>query len=136
MFALLLFTGHYLERFIGVYLEHIAGIFPFWLSPEQAVLVPVSTDKHLEFCKTLASELKVLGIRIKVDERNETMGYKTRQIQQSKIPYMLVVGDREMEDMAVSMRAHGAANSTNITIEELKELFLKLNLEKVPAKLR
>jgi threonyl-tRNA synthetase len=125
-----------LERFIGVYLEHIAGIFPFWLSPEQAVIVPVSTDKHLEFCKTLAGQLKDLGLRIKVDERNETMGYKTRQIQQSKVPFMLVVGDRELENQAVSMRAHGEAASKNLTIPELKELFLKLNAEKVPAKLR
>lgn len=125
-----------LERFIGVYLEHIAGVFPFWLSPEQAVIVPVSTDKHLEFCQTLAHDLRSLGLRVKVDERNETMGYKTRQIQQSKVPFMLVVGDREMENMAVSMRAHGEANSQNLTIDELKDFFLKLNLEKVPAKLR
>ena len=125
-----------LERFFGVYLEHIAGIFPFWLSPVQGVIVPVSTDKHLDFCKTLAAELKEIGIRIKVDERNETMGYKTRQIQQSKVPFMLVVGDREIENKAVSMRSHGEANSKNVTIDELKDLFLKLNLEKVPAKLR
>lgn len=125
-----------LERFIGVYLEHIAGIFPFWLSPEQAVIVPVSTDKHLEFCKTLASDLKELGLRVKVDERNETMGYKTRQIQQSKVPFMLVVGDREMENLAVSIRAHGEAGSKNLTIVEVKELFTKLNEERIPAKLR
>jgi threonyl-tRNA synthetase len=125
-----------LERFIGVYLEHIAGIFPFWLSPEQAVIVPVSTDKHLDFCKNLAAELKVLGLRIKVDERNETMGYKTRQIQQSKVPFMLVVGDRELENTAVSIRAHGDANSKNLTIDELKELFLNLNMERIPKKLR
>jgi threonyl-tRNA synthetase len=125
-----------LERFIGVYLEHIAGIFPFWLSAEQAVIVPVSTDKHLEFCKNLAQELKDIGMRVKVDERNETMGYKTRQIQQSKIPFMLVVGDREMENGAVSLRAHGEANSKSVSINDLKELFVELNLEKVPAKLR
>jgi threonyl-tRNA synthetase len=125
-----------LERFIGVYLEHIAGVFPFWLSPEQAVIVPVSTDKHLEFCKNLAAELKDLGVRIKVDERNETMGYKTRQIQQSKVPFMLVVGDREMENQAVSIRAHGEQGSKNLTIAEVKEMFAKLNEEKIPARLR
>ncbi len=125
-----------LERFIGVYLEHIAGIFPFWLSPEQAIIVPVSTDKHLEFCLTLAAELKYLGIRVRVDERNETMGYKTRQIQQSKIPYMLVIGDREMENNAVSIRAHGDAGSRNLSINEVKDLFLTLNKEKMPEKLR
>ena len=125
-----------LERFIGVYLEHIAGVFPFWLSPEQAVIVPVSTDKHLDYCKTLAAELKELGFRVKVDERNETMGYKTRQIQQSKVPYMLVVGDREMENNAVSIRGYGEAGPKNLAFAELKELFTKLNLDTIPAKLR
>lgn len=125
-----------LERFIGVYLEHIAGVFPFWLSPEQATIVPVSTDKHLEFCRNLAKELRDLGFRVKVDERNETMGYKTRQIQQSKVPFMLVVGDREMENQAASIRAYGEAASKSLTIVELKEYFTKLNLERVPEKLR
>ena len=125
-----------LERFIGVYLEHIAGIFPFWLSPEQAVIVPVSTDKHLDFCKKLSAELRDLGFRIKVDERNETMGYKTRQIQQSKVPFMLVVGDREMENLAVSIRGYGEQGSKTLSIAELKDMFTKLNLERVPEKLR
>jgi threonyl-tRNA synthetase len=125
-----------LERFIGVYLEHIAGVFPFWLAPEQAVLVPVSTDKHLAFCQNLALELKELGFRVKVDERNETMGYKTRQIQQSKTPFMLVVGDREMENKSVSMRAYGEQNSKSLTIEDLKKHFDLLNLDRVPEKLR
>jgi threonyl-tRNA synthetase len=125
-----------LERFIGVYLEHIAGIFPFWLSPEQAVIVPVSTDKHLEFCKKLNSELKDMGFRIKLDERNETMGYKTRQIQQSKVPFMLVVGDREMENQAVSIRGYGEQASKSLTIAELKDYFTRLNLDRVPEKLR
>ncbi len=125
-----------LERFFGVYLEHVAGVFPFWLAPEQAVIVPVSTEKHLDFSKNLAAELKHLGFRIKVDERNETMGYKTRQIQQSKTPFMLVIGDREMENQAVSIRGYGEQGSKNLTITELKELFTKLNLERVPAKLR
>lgn len=125
-----------LERFIGVYLEHIAGIFPFWLSPEQAVIVPVSTDKHLDFCKTLTKELKDLGFRVKVDERNETMGYKTRQIQQSKVPFMLVVGDREMENQAVSIRGYGEQSSKSLTIAELKDYFTRLNADRVPEKLR
>jgi threonyl-tRNA synthetase len=125
-----------LERFIGVYLEHIAGIFPFWLSPEQATIVPVSTDKHLDFCRKLALELRDLGFRVKVDERNETMGYKTRQIQQSKVPFMLVVGDREMENQAASIRAYGEAASKSLTIVELKEYFTQLNLDRVPEKLR
>jgi threonyl-tRNA synthetase len=125
-----------LERFFGVYLEHVAGIFPFWLAPEHAVIVPVSTDKHLDFCQQLAKDLKNSGFKVRVDERNETMGYKTRQIQQSKVPFMLVVGDREMENLAVSIRAFGEQASKSLTIVELKEKFTELNLERVPAKLR
>lgn len=125
-----------LERFIGVYLEHIAGIFPFWLSPEQATIVPVSNEKHTEFCRTLAKDLRDLGFRVKVDERNETMGYKTRQIQQSKVPFMIVIGDREMENQAANIRAYGEQATKSLTIVELKEYFTKLNLERVPEKLR
>jgi threonyl-tRNA synthetase len=125
-----------LERFIGVYLEHVAGVFPFWLAPEQAVIVPISTDKHLDFSKKIAMELKEIGIRVRVDERNETMGYKTRQIQTAKIPFMLVVGDREMEASSVSMRAHGAQVSETISIANLKEKLLNLAKEKTPAKLK
>jgi threonyl-tRNA synthetase len=125
-----------LERFIGVYLEHIAGIFPFWLAPDQATIVPVSTDKHLAFCKNLALSLKEMGLRVKVDERNETMGYKTRQIQQSKVPFMLVIGDKEMENNSVSIRGYGEATSKSLTTAELKDYFLTMNLERVPAKLR
>lgn len=125
-----------LERFIGVYLEHIAGIFPFWLSPEQATIVPVSNEKHTEYCRTLAKELRDLGFRVKVDERNETMGYKTRQIQQSKVPFMIVIGDREMENQAANIRAYGEQATKSLTIVELKEYFTKLNLERVPEKLR
>lgn len=125
-----------LERFIGVYLEHIAGVFPFWLAPEQATIVPVSVEKHLDFCKTLAAELKDMGVRVKVDERNETMGYKTRQIQTAKIPFMIVVGDREIENKAANIRAFGEQATKSLTIVELKEYFAKLNLERVPEKLR
>lgn len=125
-----------LERFIGVYLEHVAGVFPFWLSPEQAVIVPVSLEKHIDYCNNLAAELKKLGFRVRVDNRNETMGYKTRQIQQSKTPFMLVAGDKDIEAGGVSIRAFGEQGSKFISLNDLKELFATLNEEKVPAKLR
>lgn len=125
-----------LERFIGVYLEHVYGAFPFWLAPEQAVIVPVSTDKHLDFCKKVEKELRALGFRVSVDERNETMGYKTRQIQTAKIPYMLVVGDREMESDSLSVRGYGEQKSITLSIEDLKAKFTTLNLDRVPEKLR
>jgi len=125
-----------LERFIGVYLEHVYGAFPFWLAPEQAVIVPVSTDKHLDFCKKVEKELRDLGFRVSVDERNETMGYKTRQIQTAKIPYMLVVGDREMESDSLSVRGYGEQKSITLTIDDLKAKVTTLNLNRVPEKLR
>ncbi|PIK15819.1 threonine--tRNA ligase [Halobacteriovorax sp. JY17] len=125
-----------LERFFGVYLEHVAGCFPFWLAPEQAVIVPVNNEFHLDFANKLQRELFAKGLRVKVDDRNESMGYKTRQIQQSKAPYMIVIGDREMENNSVSLRKHGEKKTESMTIEELKKLFTELNAEFIPAKLR
>lgn len=125
-----------LERFIGVYLEHVAGAFPFWLAPEQVVIVPVSTDKHIDYCDKIAKELKDLGFRVRVDNRNETMGYKTRQIQQAKTPFMLVAGDKDIEAGGVSIRAFGEQGNKFISVSDLKALLTKLNEEKVPAKLR
>jgi threonyl-tRNA synthetase len=125
-----------LERFIGVYLEHVAGAFPFWIAPEQAVIVPVNNDSHLEFAKTLQLELHNNDHRVRIDDRNESMGYKTRQIQKAKIPFMIVIGDREIENNSVSLRSYGAKFSTTISIEELKNNFSDLAKEKTPEKLR
>lgn len=125
-----------IERFIGVYLEHVGGAFPFWLAPEQAVIVPVNNEHHLEYANSLKEEFSKLGYRIRVDDRNESMGYKTRQTQQAKTPYMMVIGDKEIENKTVSLRQYGAKYSTPQTNEELKELFSNLNNEKVPAALR
>tara|TARA_Y100000780_G_C13696001_1_gene422515 strand:- start:8010 stop:9758 length:1749 start_codon:yes stop_codon:yes gene_type:complete len=125
-----------LERFIGVYIEHVAGAFPFWLAPEQVVIVPVKNDNHLEFATQLKNELKDLGFRVRLDDRNESMGYKTRQTQKAKVPFMLVIGDKEIENQSVSIRSYGAKFSTSISIEEMKEKFLELAKEKVPVELR
>jgi threonyl-tRNA synthetase len=125
-----------LERFFGVYLEHVAGAFPFWLAPEQAVIVPVNNDIHLEFASKLQRDLFKKGLRVKVDDRNESMGYKTRQIQKSKAPYMIVIGDREMESNSVSLRKHGEKKTTSMSIEELTNLFVELNKDLIPKKLR
>ncbi|MBC96440.1 MAG: threonine--tRNA ligase [Halobacteriovoraceae bacterium] len=125
-----------LERFIGVYIEHVAGAFPFWLAPEQVVIVPVKNDNHLEFATQLKNELKDLGFGVRLDDRNESMGYKTRQTQKAKVPFMLVIGDKEIENQSVSIRSYGAKFSTSISIEEMKEKFLELAKEKVPVELR
>ncbi|WP_127716424.1 threonine--tRNA ligase [Halobacteriovorax sp. HLS] len=125
-----------LERFFGVYLEHVAGVFPFWLAPEQAIIVPVNNDAHLEFAQQLQRDLFNKGLRIKIDDRNESMGYKTRQIQQSKAPYMLVIGDREMESNSVNIRKYGEKKSESMSIEKLTEHFVELNNQFMPEKLR
>ncbi len=125
-----------LERFIGVYIEHVAGAFPFWLAPEQAVIVPVRNENHLEGAQAIAKELTDMGLRIRVDDRNESMGYKTRQIQKGKIPFMMVIGDKELEEGTVSIRRYGEQKSETLPLAGVKELFAELDAQKVPAALR
>lgn len=125
-----------LERFFGIYLEHVAGAYPFWLAPEQAVIVPVRNESHLEFSQKLCNDLFRKGFRVRVDDRNESMGKKTRETQKAKIPFMLVIGDREMESKTASVREYGALTSNTLTFEELFEKFFELDKEKVPVKLR
>lgn len=125
-----------LERFIGVYIEHVAGAFPFWLAPEQAVIIPVKNDIHLEHAQKLCRDLKMKGYRVRVDDRNESMGLKTRQAQTGKIPYMLVIGDKEMESDSVSLRKYGEQKSEVFERSGLMDLFAAMDAEKVPAKLR
>lgn len=125
-----------LERFIGVYLEHVGGAFPFWLSPEQAVIVPIKNEVHLEAARKLEKELKQKGYRVRVDDRNESMGFKTRQAQTGKIPYMLVLGDKEIEDNAVAVRKYGEQKTETMPMASLFNLFETQELEKMPAALR
>jgi len=125
-----------LERFIGVYLEHVGGAFPFWLSPEQAVIIPVKNELHLAAAEALQKELDKKGFRVRVDDRNESMGLKTRQAQTGKIPFMLVLGDKEIEEKAVAVRKYGEQKSETMSQASLFEMFEVLDLEKVPAPLR
>jgi threonyl-tRNA synthetase len=125
-----------LERFIGVYLEHVGGAFPFWLSPEQAIIIPVKNEFHLAAAQTLQKELDKKGFRVRVDDRNESMGLKTRQAQTGKIPFMLVLGDKEIEEKTVAVRKYGEQKSETMSQAALVEIFEVLDLEKVPAPLR
>lgn len=92
-----------LERFIGVYLEHTAGHFPLWLSPVQVAILTV-TDRQLEYARQLHAQFKAAGIRSFVDERSEKLGYKIREAQMQKAPYMLILGDKEVESQKISVR--------------------------------
>lgn len=125
-----------LERFFGIYLEHVAGAFPFWLAPEQAVIVPVNNEMHLAYCKELCKDLQKMGYRVRVDDRNETMGLKTRQTQKAKVPYMIVIGDKEIESKSAALRAYGQKFTKVMTNEEMLAHFHDLDSEKFPKKFR
>lgn len=92
-----------IERFMGILIEHYAGAFPLWMAPVQAVILPIA-DRHHQYANELAAKLRDEGIRVKVDSRNEKTGFKIREAQMEKIPYMLVTGDREAEAGRVSVR--------------------------------
>lgn len=98
-----------MERFIGVLIEHFAGAFPVWLSPVQAVVIPIA-DRHLPYARQVADRLEEAGVRVEVDDRGERMNAKIRDAQNQKIPYMLVVGDREVEQSTVSVRLRTEEN--------------------------
>jgi threonyl-tRNA synthetase len=92
------------ERFIAILIEHFAGAFPLWLAPLQAAVLPIA-DRHQDYAREVAAELDKVGIRAEVDERKEKVNYKIREAQLQKIPYMLVVGDKEVSERAVAVRS-------------------------------
>jgi threonyl-tRNA synthetase len=91
------------ERFIAILIEHYAGAFPLWLAPLQATVLPIA-DRHLDYARRVRRELEDAGLRVELDERQEKIGYKIREAQLQKIPYMLVVGDREAAEGTISVR--------------------------------
>lgn len=99
------------ERFIGFLIEHFGGAFPTWLSPVQIKVLPIS-EKHLDYANELVNELRVNGLRVELDERSETLGNKIRNAQNEKVPYMLIVGDKEVQDKSISIRNSAGENST------------------------
>ena len=115
-----------LERFMGILIEHCAGAFPFWIAPVQARFVPIN-DGHNEYCRAAAKKLQALGIRVDVDDSNGSMGAKTREAQTQKIPFMLAVGDREMQSNSFSVRKYGEKASVTMSAEEVENLFVRLN---------
>ena len=101
-----------LERFFGVLIEHYAGAFPLWLSPKQVILLPIA-DRHHDYAKEVAAKLKAEGFRVAVDDRSEKTGFKIREAQLQKIPYMLVIGDKEAETGESASRP-GSSRHQNI----------------------
>ena len=106
-----------MERFIGILTEHYAGAFPTWMAPVQVKILPIS-EKHVEYAKELAKQMHRDYVRVEVDDRSEKIGYKIRQAQMAKIPYMLVVGDKEVEEGTVNVRKHGGDELGSVPFEE------------------
>ena len=106
-----------MERFIGILTEHYAGAFPTWMAPVQVKILPIS-EKHVEYAEQLAKQMHRDYVRVEVDDRNEKIGYKIRQAQMAKVPYMLVVGDKEVEEGTVNVRKHGGDELGSVPFEE------------------
>lgn len=117
------------ERFLGVLIEHYAGAFPVWLAPVQVVVIPIA-ERHHEYARKVASRLTEADLRVEIDDRNEKMGYKIRSAQTQKIPYMLVVGDKEVESGTVSVRNRFQGDEGSRPLEE----FLRIIEETVKTR--
>jgi threonyl-tRNA synthetase len=110
-----------IERFIGVITEHFAGAFPTWLAPVQVKILPV-TDRAAEYADEVSAQLDAAGYRVEVDHRSEKLGYKIREAQKEKIPYMIIVGDKDVENHTVSIRHRSGADLGAMTFEEFSTL--------------
>ncbi len=110
-----------MERFFGILIEHYAGAFPVWLAPTQAVIIPIA-DRHMAYAWQVAETLKSAGIRVKVDERAERMNAKIRDAEKQKVPYMLVIGDREMEGGQVALRKRNGENPGAMPVETFLQM--------------
>lgn len=113
-----------LERFFGILIEHYAGAFPTWLAPIQAMIIPI-TDKHYEYCKEISEKLSTNNIRVKYDTRNERMNYKIRDAQNKKIPYMIIVGDKEIDTKSGSLRKRTGENIGVLSIDDIQNIILE-----------
>jgi threonyl-tRNA synthetase len=110
-----------LERFMGVLIEHFAGAFPVWLAPIQAVIIPIA-DRHVEYAERVSKQLSADGVRVEVNGRNERMNLKVREAQLQKVPYMLIVGDREEEDNTVSVRLRSNEDLGSLPVDDALEI--------------
>jgi threonyl-tRNA synthetase len=113
-----------LERFVAVLIEHCGGDFPLWLTPEQFIILPIS-EKYAEYAKKLSNNLNNYDIRGVIDNRDEKTGKKIRDSEMKKIPFMLIVGEKEQEENTVSIRRHGQGDLGSLSFEQLVELIKK-----------
>ena len=107
-----------MERFVAFLTEETKGAFPTWLAPKQVEIIPVNVDLHYDYARNLQDELKSQGVRVEIDDRNEKMGYKIREAQMQKIPYQIVVGDKEVENNEVNVRKYGSQDQDTVEKDE------------------
>lgn len=107
-----------MERFVAFLTEETKGAFPTWLAPKQVEIIPVNVDLHYDYARNLQDELKSQGVRVEIDDRNEKMGYKIREAQMQKIPYQIVVGDKEVENNEVNVRKYGSQDQETVERDE------------------
>jgi len=107
-------------RFLALLIEHYGGAFPVWLAPLQVIVIPVA-DRHLDYAYKLEAELKSVGVRVEVDARSETVNLKIRQAQLNKIPYMLVIGDKEVAAATISIRLRSGKQLVSQSLDDFKE---------------
>jgi len=122
-----------LDRFFGILIEHFGGVFPTWLAPVQVKIIPVSLKVHQEYAQEIKEALGKKGIRVELDNREQKLGYKIREAQVAKVPYILVLGDKEMESNSVNVRKHGEDKSETFNLDSFIE---KLQDEIIEKKLR
>ena len=119
-----------IERFIGILIEHFAGKFPLWLAPKQVKILPI-TDRTSEYADKVCAALKEQGIRAEVDARSEKIGYKIREAKMEKVPYVLVVGDKEAEEGTVNVNKRGVEEKYSATLDEFVETAVKEIAQKI-----
>ncbi|MCD9066419.1 threonine--tRNA ligase [Staphylococcus pasteuri] len=107
-----------MERFVAFLTEETKGAFPTWLAPKQVEIIPVNVDLHYDYARLIQDELKSQGVRVEIDDRNEKMGYKIREAQMQKIPYQIVVGDKEVENKEVNVRQYGSQDQETLEKDE------------------
>lgn len=113
------------DRFTAFIIEETKGVYPLWLAPNQLTIIPVNNDYHHEYAKKLFEELKEADVRVELDDRDEKLGYKLRETQTRKIPYTIILGDKEVESKTVSYRLFGSSDTHNVSIDEFKNEVIK-----------
>ena len=104
------------ERFIGILIEHFAGAFPVWLAPVQVKILPIS-EKYMDYAEKVSDQLDEAGVRVELDRRGEKIGYKIREAQKEKVPYMLIVGQQEEENGLVAVRTRAGGDEGQMSLE-------------------